>query len=100
MVSLPISVNRPISDEQKDYIRQKNFINHKSVVRTTRISIHSTEYVFLGFHRLSINGLENGNQPMQHPDHSDIYLWSVMVKFIIIKNLAAQYNMHLGYNGQ
>ena len=82
----------PITDERKETLTKELYKSQHRGPDNTQI--YSTEYVFLGFHRLSINGIENGNQPMQHPDHSDIYM-VCNGEIYNYKELAKKYNITL-----
>ena len=84
--------NQPITDEQKT-ILEKEFYKSQMRGPDNSITKHS-KYVYLGFHRLSINGLENGNQPMEHPEDKDITL-ICNGEIYNYKELAAQYNCNL-----
>ena len=62
----------PITDELKSELTKEFYKSQRRGPDNSQIIVY--KYVFLGFHRLSINGIDNGNQPMVHPNDDHLEL--------------------------
>ena len=83
---------QPITEEQKTTLTKEFYKSQRRGPDNSQIKVSGN--VFLGFHRLSINGLEHGNQPMVHPNDNGITL-VCNGEIYNYKELANKYNVTL-----
>ena len=63
---------QPITEEQTQKLLKEFYKSQNRGPDNSQFVVYNN--IFLGFHRLSINGIENGGQPMIHPEDDNIVL--------------------------